>query len=124
MQAASRDWHSTLSPLNTTARASDSADQSEGEVAIRFVPDDVLIMAKPGENLWSLAERCSVTIPLSCGRGDCGSCEMEVKKWNADGSQAGTTVVRTCIAAVPPGYNRLEIHELQDAIWGADGFDT
>lgn len=26
--------------------------------------------------------------------------------------------------AVPPGYDRLEIDAMEDAIWGADGFDT
>lgn len=108
----------------TTADIEEAVGGSEVNVAIKFVSDDVLTMAKPGENLWAVAERCGVSIPLSCGRGDCGSCEMEVKKWNLDGSQAGTSVVRTCIAAVPPGYDRLEIDAMEDAIWGADGFDT
>lgn len=96
----------------------------DGDVAIRFVSDDVRTMAKAGENLWAVAERCNVSIPLSCGRGDCGSCEMEVKKWELSGIQGGTSVVRTCIAAVPPGYGRLEIDSLEDDIWGADGYDT
>lgn len=69
-----------------------ATDCSEGDVAIKFASDDVSTMAKSGENLWAVAQRCGVSIPLSCGRGDCGSCEMEVKKWKFDGSQAGTAV--------------------------------
>ncbi len=158
-------------------------------VAINFVSDGVLTTAAPGDNLWTVAEkcaflnnaahrpardacthtlrrrvqnlnscsyppcqarapaqkdqvmkptrpprsqrgwwvaslfRCGVSIPLSCGRGDCGTCEMEVRKWDLAGDQGGTAVVRTCIAAVPPGYTRLEVDAMEDAIWGADGFD-
>lgn len=119
---------SQLGPGSPTSAArfarQEAANRSEGDVAIKFVSDDIRTMAKPGENLWAVAERCNISIPLSCGRGDCGSCEMEVKKWNLGGSQAATSVVRTCIAAVPPGYDRLEIDAMEDAIWGADGFDT
>lgn len=35
------------------------------------------------------------------------------------------SIVRSCIARLPPGYARLEVDALQDdAIWGVDGFDT
>lgn len=51
----------------------EAADCSEGDVAIKFASDDVLTWAKPGENLWAVAQRCNVSIPLSCGRGDCNS---------------------------------------------------
>lgn len=33
-------------------------------------------------------------------------------------------VVRACITKVPPGYSRIEVAQMQDAIWGLDGFDT
>jgi hypothetical protein len=37
---------------------------------------------------------------------------------------SGGQVVRTCIARIPPGYERLELSQLLDAVWGVDGFDT
>mmetsp|Transcript_10121 Transcript_10121/g.30300 ORF Transcript_10121/g.30300 Transcript_10121/m.30300 type:complete len:235 (-) Transcript_10121:299-1003(-) len=99
------------------------AGQQSQSVAVNFVSDGVRTMAEPGENLWAVAQKCGVTIPLSCGRGDCGTCEMEVRKWDLDNVEGGTAVVRTCIAAVPPGYARLELDAMEDHIWGADGFD-
>ena len=52
--------------------------------------------------------------------------QMEVRKLggastDVDGAPA---VVRACIAAIPPGYSRIEIAPLVDAIWGSDGWDT
>lgn len=48
---------------------------------------------------------------------------MEVRKWDAEGAEGGTSIARTCIAAVPPGYARLQLDALDDGIWGNDGFD-
>eukprot|EP00775_Hariotina_reticulata_P002269 gene2269-2581_t len=33
-------------------------------------------------------------------------------------------VVRACITKLPPGYSRIEVAQMEDAIWGLDGFDT
>jgi hypothetical protein len=33
-------------------------------------------------------------------------------------------VARACIAGVPPGYARLEVHEVVDEMWSVDGYDT
>ena len=49
---------------------------------------------------------------------------MEVKKYCGGPSDGAPLVVRTCIAAVPPGFHRLEIAQLDDPIWGTDGWDT
>lgn len=37
---------------------------------------------------------------------------------------ATPAVVRACITKLPPGYSRVEVAQMQDAIWGLDGFDT
>jgi hypothetical protein len=52
--------------------------------------------------------------------------QVEVRKFLAGQGDHGSEacVVRSCQAAVPPGYARLEVCELVDAIWGVDGFDT
>jgi hypothetical protein len=41
-------------------------------------------------------------------------------------SSAGSSpaVVRACVTKLPPGYSRVEVAQMQDAIWGLDGFDT
>ena len=43
----------------------------------------------------------------------------------AAGQEAGAeAVVRSCIARVPPGYDRIEVDLLDDPMWGSDGWDT
>jgi hypothetical protein len=49
---------------------------------------------------------------------------VEVRKYLAGSDATEAVVVRSCVAAVPPGYARLEVCEMVDAIWGVDGFDT
>lgn len=65
------------------------------------------------------------TITLGCCAGNCGMCEVEVRKYEAgaDGD-AVAVVVRSCITGVPPGYERVEVEELLDDAWGLDGYDT
>ena len=43
---------------------------------------------------------------------------------DAAGKASAPAVARACVAGVPPGYARLEIDDLGDAIWGVDGYDT
>ena len=40
------------------------------------------------------------------------------------GSDGAPVVVRSCVAGVPPGYDRVEVDLMEDAIWGVDGYDT
>jgi hypothetical protein len=59
-------------------------------------------------------------------------CEVEVEKFSHDPANpegvpllgSGRSVIRSCIAKVPPGYPRVEITQMTDQIWGVDGFDT
>jgi len=55
--------------------------------------------------------------------------QVEVYKYTGDAAlddSAGSApaVVRACITKVPPGYSRIEVAAMEDAIWGLDGFDT
>lgn len=33
------------------------------------------------------------------------------------------SVVRACVAGVPPGYRLIEIDDVEDPVWGVDGMD-
>jgi hypothetical protein len=55
--------------------------------------------------------------------------QVEVYKYSGDPEQdkaAATSpaVVRACITKVPRGYSRIEVAQMDDGIWGLDGFDT
>ncbi|KIY93881.1 ferredoxin [Monoraphidium neglectum] len=105
-------------------------------MVVYFTAEDVVTEAMPGDVIMEVAGRCGITIPGGCYSGNCGICEVEVRKF-ADGQDGGSSgsgsssgggggaVVRSCIARLPPGYARVEIDALQDdQIWGLDGFDT
>ncbi|GBF91515.1 hypothetical protein Rsub_04255 [Raphidocelis subcapitata] len=98
-------------------------------LAVYFKAEDVLTQAAPGDVIMEVAERCGITIPGGCYSGNCGICEVEVRKFAA-GAAAGAprppaAVVRACVARLPPGYERVEIEALpDDQLWGLDGFDT
>jgi xanthine dehydrogenase iron-sulfur cluster and FAD-binding subunit A len=66
-----------------------------------------------------------VYIPTGCLSGSCGICEVEVAKLvDSSASDPSPAVIRACIAKVPPGYAELRVKNMEDAIWGQDGFDT
>lgn len=56
--------------------------------------------------------------------------QVEVYKYTGDEAHdkaaalSPGAVVRACISKVPPGYSRIEVASMDDAIWGLDGFDT
>jgi hypothetical protein len=59
------------------------------------------------------------------------SAQVEVRKYkeSAGAGEGGDepppgVVVRSCVTPLPPGYERVEVIELIDDIWGLDGFDT
>ncbi len=49
---------------------------------------------------------------------------MQLRKFDSEGNEGGNVTVRTCIAVVPRGYARVELSDMDDGIWGMDGFDT
>lgn len=55
--------------------------------------------------------------------------QVEVFKFTGDaatdaGAASSPAVVRACVTKLPPGYARVEVAAMSDAIWGLDGFDT
>ena len=78
-------------------------------VAIRFIPDNVLVQAEVGEPLLQVAERAGVNIPTGCLMGSCHACEVEI-----DGE---TDPICACITAVPPGQSTLTINLYVDPTW-------
>lgn len=63
----------------------------------------------------------------SCQISFCGVQQVEVRKHQKDGGSSdgdAPAVVRACIMRVPPGYDRIEVSQLSDSIWGSDGWDT
>ncbi|QUS60018.1 (2Fe-2S)-binding protein [Synechocystis sp. PCC 7339] len=77
-------------------------------VMIRFLPDDVTVMARAGEPILDVAERAGVFIPTGCLMGSCHACEVEL----GDG-----TPICACISAVPVGVRELEINLYDDPTW-------
>lgn len=102
-----------------------SATTEQATVSVSFTAANVTVTASPGTNIYELAQQSGVdTITVGCCSGNCGVCEVEVRKFEEGSDETVPVVVRSCITPVPPGYARLEVNELLDDIWGVDGFDT
>ncbi|MEG3435798.1 2Fe-2S iron-sulfur cluster-binding protein [Pannus brasiliensis CCIBt3594] len=77
-------------------------------VQIRFLPDDVIIEAEPGELLLDVARKAGIHITTGCLMGSCHACEVELD----DG-----TPLCTCISGVPGDRDSLTIHLYSDPLW-------
>jgi uncharacterized spore protein YtfJ len=106
-------------------------------VQVVFNREAAVVDAAPGEPLADVALRAGVSsIQYGCHTGNCGVCEVELRRYAAEvagkGSGGGggvsseptTVVVRTCVAVVPAGAERVEIDLMDDGVWGLDGWDT
>mmetsp|Transcript_17849 Transcript_17849/g.49901 ORF Transcript_17849/g.49901 Transcript_17849/m.49901 type:complete len:142 (-) Transcript_17849:433-858(-) len=109
--------------------------RAQGKTIVHFTEEGVTVEACSGDPFTQVAEAAGVDIPLGCNQGNCGVCEVEVEKFSTvpgpDGSSggkdlkgSGRSVIRSCIAKIPPGYARVDITQMTDQIWGVDGFDT
>ncbi len=77
-------------------------------IKVRFLPDDVVIEAEPGEALLEVAARAGVFIPTGCLMGSCHACEVELD----DG-----TAICACISSVPGGKSELTVNLYDDPTW-------
>ena len=66
--------------------------------------------ATPGLMLAQVAEDAGVPISVGCGEGQCGACEVEIKK---EGGAGDAFVVRSCVTPVP----RAELIAEQGEHW-------
>jgi len=73
-----------------------TADTSE--LRITFVPDNVDAQGKPGAMLSQVAEDAGVFLSVGCREGQCGACEVEIRK----GKDHEGMVVRSCVTPIPP----------------------
>lgn len=105
---------------------SDNAESGE-EVRVAFNKgsETVNAMARVGENLLKVAERCGVMIPSPdfCFEGSCCHCEMEVTGGALEvGSSAGQKVdelVRSCICPVPSRKGGVKVNLInEEDVWG------
>lgn len=105
---------------------SDNAELGE-EVRVAFNKgsETVTAMARVGENLLKVSERCGVMIPNPdfCFEGSCCHCEMEVAGGALEvGSSAGQKVdelVRSCICPVPSREGGVEVNLInEEDVWG------
>lgn len=111
-------------------------DDGKASMNVDFVSADgmrISTTGKAGELIADVAHRSGFDITLGCCTGNCGICEVEVRKFEEFESENGNDglgdapaamVVRSCVTPLPPGYSRIEVTELVDDIWGLDGFDT
>ncbi|MFY7934654.1 MAG: 2Fe-2S iron-sulfur cluster-binding protein, partial [Microcystis aeruginosa] len=52
-------------------------------IAVRFLPDDIIMEAETGELLLDVAKKAGIDIPTGCLMGSCHACEVELD----DGTQ-------------------------------------
>ena len=69
-----------------------------GSLRITFFPSQTVTEATPGLMLAQVAEDAGVPVNVGCGEGQCGACEMEIKK---EGGAGDAFVVRSCVTPVP-----------------------
>lgn len=111
------------------------APQNQNKVQVVFLREAAVVDdAQVGEPLADVARRAGVdSIQYGCHLGNCGVCEVELRRYKSSGEQgksdggndASTVVVRACVAVVPADSSRVEIDLLDDGgAWGLDGWDT
>eukprot|EP00250_Pteridium_aquilinum_P004223 c14449_g1_i1 orf=647-1174(-) len=97
----------------------------EIRVAFNKGSETVTAVARVGENLLRVAERCEVMIPNQdfCFEGSCCHCEMEVvggaSEVGPNGSQKLDELVRSCICPVPFKNGGVQVNLInEDDVWG------
>ena len=78
-------------------------------VSVRFLPDDVVTRAKPGEPLLEVATRAGVHISTGCLMGSCHACEVEIT--------GQEEAILACLTAIPKGPNQIEVNLMSDPTW-------
>ena len=127
----SRSLATTVSSLRATEPV--AGEKEDKLMQVYFKESDVLAYAKPGEMLAQVAENAGISVSYGCGSGQCGLCEMEVRKYGRRREAAGNraregegvesasgVVVRSCITPIPQtaDYKMWEVSEFVDPIWG------
>ncbi len=77
-------------------------------IKVRFLPDDIIIDAEPGEPMLEVAARAGVFIATGCLMGSCHACEVELDE---------ETAVCACISSIPSDREELTINLYEDPEW-------
>jgi hypothetical protein len=115
-----------------SSSAPSSSSNNNTKVQVVFLREAAVVEdAAVGEPLADVARRAGVdSIQYGCHLGNCGVCEVELRRYKSGGegkggNDASTVVVRACVAVVPADSSRVEIDLLDDGgAWGLDGWDT
>ncbi|MEN9207858.1 MAG: 2Fe-2S iron-sulfur cluster-binding protein [Gloeomargarita sp. GMQP_bins_120] len=81
-------------------------------VQVRFLPDDVTVVATAGESLLGVARRAGVMIPTGCLMGACYACLVD---WESPAT--GLETVQACLTSIPAGVTHLTVYLYQDPTW-------
>ncbi|EME32247.1 hypothetical protein Gasu2_39140 [Galdieria sulphuraria] len=83
-----------------------------GEIAVRFINtptgEDIVVAAKPSENLMDVADSVGLKIPRYCETGVCGTCTAELEDLS---SVDGRVAIRPCCTDVhlPTGCDEMVV---------------
>lgn len=77
-------------------------------IKVRFLPDNIVIEAEPGEPMLEVAARAGVFIATGCLMGSCHACEVELD----DG-----TSVCACISSISGDRKEVAINLYEDPGW-------
>ncbi|MBX2864065.1 MAG: 2Fe-2S iron-sulfur cluster binding domain-containing protein [Leptolyngbyaceae cyanobacterium MAG.088] len=78
-------------------------------VEVCFLPDNVTVIATPGEPILQVAERAGVNIPTGCLMGSCHACEVDI--------EGQEEPICACISAVPATTSPYVINLYVDPTW-------
>ena len=77
------------SPRPYKKRCLFTAAAAPDTIVVHFQSANITVNGKPGDNIFDLAERNGVeTITAGCCSGNCGICEVEVRKYEDDDADA------------------------------------
>lgn len=77
-------------------------------IKVCFLPDDITVVAEPGEPILQVAERAGVFIATGCLMGSCHACEVELDD---------TEVICACISSIPGDKSELTVNIYEDPTW-------
>lgn len=77
-------------------------------IQVTFLPDNVVVLAEPGEPILAVAERAGVFIATGCLMGSCHACEVELN----DGES-----ICACISSIPGDRPELTVNVYEDLAW-------
>lgn len=77
-------------------------------IKVCFLPDQVTVVAEPGEPILQVAERAGVFIATGCLMGSCHACEVELDSGEA---------ICACISSIPGDQPELTVNIYEDALW-------